>query len=519
MALELNPHRLLMVDISGPVLTPDERAFFAEYKVGGICLFSRNFCDRVQAAELTTELRDSLGPNLIIATDQEGGGVVRALDVPYSPGTMLLGAADNLELTHNVAAATARGLRAIGVNINFAPVADVNNNPRNPVIGERSFGSDPEHVAEHVAAYVRGLQSEGVAATVKHFPGHGDTDTDSHLGLPTLDVPLGRLQEVELVPFKKAFGAGVACVMSYHGRITALDAELPATLSRTVMTDLLRRELGFEGVSFTDALEMHAVADLFSPAEAVVRSLIAGIDMPLFDIHTGSLRTYEVILKEVERALTQGHLDEREVGEKLQRLHKLARTYPAQPDPQNAWREGDEALLADAARRGVIIVGNLPEIGEEISLAIIAAGDSVGGAASDVLTPPTERLVKMLRDRGLSVNPIFYKRAEPDSSRQAILSATARYDATLFVSTSRTRMERGEVDLANAAAQTAQQNARNFVHIALWNPYHVSDLPGPTIVSFGFREGSLEAVADILTRRHSAQGRAPIPLWTRGADA
>ena len=507
----MNPHRLLMVDLSGPTLTPDEGAFFADYKVGGVCLFSRNFRDRVQAAELTSELRELLGPDLIIATDQEGGSVVRALDVPYSPGTMLLGAANDPELTFAVAAATARGLRALGVGVNFAPVADVNNNPRNPVIGERSFGSDPAHVAEHVAAYVRGLQSEGVAATVKHFPGHGDTDTDSHLSLPTLDVPLERLQEVELVPFKKAFGAGAACVMSYHGRITALDPELPATLSRAVMTDLLRVDLGFDGVSFTDALEMHAIADLFSPTEAVVRALVAGIDMPLYNVHTGPVGTYETILQGVDEALREGRLDEGEVEGKLRRLRRLAHTYPAQPDPESAWREGDRALLTEAARRGVVVIGALPEL-DEMSIVVIAAGDSVGGAASDTLAPPTERLTDMLKARGFEVNHVFYERAEPSSSREAATSAASHHDVTLFISTSRTRMEPGEVDLADAAAQSAGEHARNFVHITLWNPYHVTDLPGPALVSFGFREGSLEAVTDILTKRYDAQGHAPIPL-------
>ena len=147
-------------------------------------------------------------------------------------------------------------------------------------------------------------------------------------------------------------------------------------------------------------------------------------------------------------------------------------------------------------------------------MVVVAAGDEVGGAASDMLTPPTETLVQMLRDRGLNVTLISYERAEPDSSREAVLSAAARHDLALFVSTSRTRMEPGEVDLGNAAARSARQNARDFVHVALWNPYHVTDLPGPALLSFGFREASLEATADVLTKRYDAQGRAPIPLRT-----
>ena len=197
-----------MVDLSGSSVSADERAFFRDYQVGGVCLFRRNFTDRYQAAELTAELRNLLGDGLIIATDQEGGGVVRASDLPYSPGTMLLGAANDLTLTREVAAATARGLRSVGVNVNFAPVADVNVNPHNPVIGERSFGADPRQVAKQVVAFVQGLQSEGVAATVKHFPGHGDTATDSHLALPELNVDLERLHATELIPFKAAIDGG-----------------------------------------------------------------------------------------------------------------------------------------------------------------------------------------------------------------------------------------------------------------------------------------------------------------------
>ena len=186
-----------MMDLAGPRLSPDERALLREYRVAGVCLFSRNVENVHQAAELCAELRALQGEDLLVAADQEGGGVLRALDVPHSPGTMLLGAADDPDLTRRAAAATARGLRAMGVNLNFAPVADVNNNPQNPVIGDRAFGSAPEHVARHVVAFVQGLQQEGVAATVKHFPGHGDTATDSHLALPSLAVSRERLEALD----------------------------------------------------------------------------------------------------------------------------------------------------------------------------------------------------------------------------------------------------------------------------------------------------------------------------------
>ena len=324
-------HRLLMIDLSHDTLTPDERAFLAEHHVGGVCLFSRNIRDRVQLIDYTGELRALLGEDLIVAVDQEGGGVVRVRDVPYPPGAMALGAADDSDLTRAVAAATARGLRAVGVTLDFAPVADVNNNPNNPVIADRSFGNDPEHVARHVGAFVEGLQAEGVGATAKHFPGHGDTDTDSHEALPRLGVSLERLEHTELVPFRDAIHAGVAAVMSYHGLIPVLDAEMPATLSRAIMTGLLRERLGFDGLVLTDALNMRAIADTYGPAEAAVRALSAGVDMPL---HVGPMAEHREILVAVERAHAEGRLDPEETARSLERVRRFSERFPARADPR-----------------------------------------------------------------------------------------------------------------------------------------------------------------------------------------
>ncbi len=504
----MNPHRLLMTDLSGPVLSPDERAFFENYKVGGVCLFRRNFGDRYQAADLCAELRILLGADLLIATDQEGGGVVRALDVPYSPGTMLLGAVDDAGLTRNVAAATARGLRAVGVNVNFAPVADVNNNPLNPVIGERSFGSNPEKVARHVVAFVEGLQSEGVAATVKHFPGHGDTATDSHLALPTLDASLERLHAVELFPFKAAVNAGVAAVMSYHGVVRALDPGNPATLAKHVISDLLRNELGFEGVTFTDALEMQAIAARYSPAEAVVRALTAGIDMPLYDVHTGPVSTHEAILQGIDAALAEGRLNPNEIKHSLERVNTLARRFPTAPDLDDAWRDGDEALLDEAAKRAVTVLGEFKPLSKGSRLTLIAPESAVGGAASDKVDTPAAAFARELEQKGFSVTCAFYDRERLE--KEDVFAKVKQADVTVFVTTSRTRLEEAEVRWGLEVARAAGR----FVHVALWNPYHVEDLPGPAVVSFGFRPESLRAVAGVLAGT-AASGKPPVSLNPR----
>jgi len=500
----MNPAQLLMIDLSGPALTADERGFLQANPIGGVCLFRRNIRDRFQLADYTAGLRELLGDEILIAIDQEGGSVVRLPDVPYGPGAMALGAANRLELTRQVAAATARGLRAVGVTVNFAPVADVNNNPRNPVISERAFGSEPERVAAQVAAFVQGHQAEGVAATVKHFPGHGDTDIDSHLDLPRLMVGLERLQRVELVPFKAAFAAGVAAVMSFHGLVTALDPNEPATLSPQVMTGLLRDKLGFDGVSFSDALDMRAITARYQPAEATVRALAAGIDMP---VQLGPVSQHEATIRGLEQALTAGRLDPLALGLSLTRVRRLARRYPAQPDPASAWQDGDEALLSEAAQRAVTVVGTLRPLAAGEQVVLVTATNAVGGAASDVIDSPAEALARRLEGLGLTVLRAHYQRSAPLAASEPVLSAVRAVGRALFVSTARLRMTQDEAKLgAEVAGATSE-----FAHVALYNPYHVQDLPGPAVVSFSFHPYAIAAVADVLLGR-PAEGRLPIAL-------
>jgi len=500
----VNPERLLMIDLSGPQLTPDERAFLAEYPVGGVCLFARNIEDRFQVAELTAELRTLCGDALLIATDQEGGGVVRSLDVPYPPSAMALGAADDPALTEKVGAATARGLRAQGINLDFAPVADVNSNPRNPVIADRSFGEDPAKVARHVAAFVRGLQGEGVAACVKHFPGHGDTETDSHLGLPVLEADLTRLEGLEFVPFRAALSAGVAAVMSAHIVLPQFDSAQPATLSQEVLTGLLREHLGFDGVVFTDALNMRAVADRHTPTEAVLGARAAGADMP---VHVGPLAEHRDVVVGLRRALDEGRLEPAAVAASLERVFSLARLYPAYPNPEAAWSEGDEALLQKVAARGLVGFG---ELTVKSPLTLVAATQVRASAASQTTVSPAEKLRDVLEEAGFSVQLLPYTRENLGEARALLPRVAGASGTVVFVSTARTRMSAEERAFALAVAHAAP----SFVHLALWNPYHVSDLPAPALVTFGFRDTSLQAVAAALAGA-DVTGTLPVTLEPR----
>jgi beta-N-acetylhexosaminidase len=267
-----------MGSFAGPTL-PTWAARLREGGLGSVCLFGSNIPAYAGVRALSDAVH-SAGADVLVATDEEGGDVTRLYTAEGSPvpGNAALGAVDEPSLTRRVAASVGSVLAAAGIDLDLAPVVDVNSDPRNPVIGVRSFGADPALVARHTTAYVEGLQSAGVGACAKHFPGHGDTAVDSHLGLPTVDVGLDVLLARELVPFAAAVRAGTLAVMTSHVLLPALDADRPATLSPAVL-GLLRGELGFDGLLVSDAVDMAgASAGRGEPAAAVL-ALAAGCDL------------------------------------------------------------------------------------------------------------------------------------------------------------------------------------------------------------------------------------------------
>jgi beta-N-acetylhexosaminidase len=344
--------------------------------LGGITLFAYNVRDRDQLAELTTRLRDRR--ELLVGIDEEGGDVTRLeADVGSSyPGALALGVVDDPGLTEEVAAAIAGELARAGVNLNLAPVADANTNPLNPVIGVRSFGADPELVARHVAAFVRGTQRQGVAACAKHFPGHGDTVVDSHLDLPTVGGDL----QAALVPFRAALDAGVQAVMTAHLLVPGLDT-LPATLSRRILTELLRGELGFDGLVITDALEMRAISAGVGVEEAAVLAFAAGADTLCVghDLHEEAV---QAIVRAVAAAVETRRLPLERLEEAAARVAAAA-AWAASPSADGA--PGPD-VGADAARRalrihGAPVVAAAPLVLELSPRANIAAGEFTHGLA------------------------------------------------------------------------------------------------------------------------------------------
>jgi beta-N-acetylhexosaminidase len=406
--LERQAAACIFASFPGPVVPDWIRAWGAR-GLGGVVLFADNV-ERV--GELTAELRRENG--VVIAIDEEGGDVTRleAAEGSSYPGNLALGVVDDTDLTERVAASIAAELAGAGVTMNLAPVADVNSNPQNPVIGVRSFGSDPELVARHVAAFVRGTQSVGVAACAKHFPGHGDTAVDSHLDLPVVQGDV----DTALVPFRAAIDAGVQTVMTGHLVVPELD-EAPATLSRRILGDLLRGELGFTGLVLSDALEMGAIARQVDIPEAAVQALEAGVDALCLGRVQGEgvvASVHSAILK----AVASGRLEAERVSEAAARV---TASTPRHATP-------DRELGLEAARRALRVEGDVAldsaplvlELQPEPSIAAGPVGKGLG-AELKRRAPETEVVVA---DREIRIS-------QGDSERRPlvlVLRDAARHD-------------------------------------------------------------------------------------------
>jgi beta-N-acetylhexosaminidase len=319
--------------------------------LGGVCLFAPNISSPAQLRTLTDSILAE-NPYAIIAVDEEGGDVTRlfaATGAPF-PGHAVLGRLDDIDTTYDTATAIGWSLRQGGCTVNFAPCVDVNSRSDNPVIGVRSFGSDAEQVAQHGRAWVAGLQSTGVAASAKHFPGHGDTAQDSHVSLPVVNRSLDELRARELLPFAAAIEAGCRVVMTSHVLVPQLDANHPATMSRIVLRDLLRRELGFSGVIVSDALDMAGASASLGMAGAAVAALRAGCDL----LCLGTDNT-DAQLAEIERAVSStvadGALASTRVSEAASRVRIFAEDLTAARDaaepPHTApeWPKGEAELI------------------------------------------------------------------------------------------------------------------------------------------------------------------------------
>lgn len=354
--------KLFVVGFDGLTINEQVKSLIHEYHVGGIILFARNLANPEQIRQLTSDLQaeaQAAGYEqpLLIAIDQENGSVKR---VPRQymeyPGAMAIGATEQPSRAFDVAKATGEDLLTLGINWNLAPVLDVNNNPDNPVINVRSFGEDPTKVAAFATAAIQGYQASGIVHSVKHFPGHGDTSVDSHLALPHVPHGRERLFEVELKPFIEAIHHNVDSIMTTHIVFDALeiDGQTPATLSSAVMTDLLREELGYQGVVVSDCLEMRAISTTFGVSVAAVRALQAGVDMLIVS------HTYEEqiqALEQVYQAAEAGQITTERLTTAQSRIQDLIErrniTFTVDYSSESFFTEEKQALARDIYHQSV----------------------------------------------------------------------------------------------------------------------------------------------------------------------
>ncbi len=356
MPLEEKVGQMMMVGFDGASPPAHILDWLASGRIGGIYLFARNIQSPAQVKRLVDDCRRAAKHPILVGIDQEGGIVARLREgFSESPGAMALGASADPQLAEDVAFMLGTELAALGINWNFAPVADIAHQPDNPSVGARSVGSDQQLVSRMVVAQIRGYQCAGVAATVKHFPGLGNTVIDTHDDVAKVAGSLDYLYQRDIQPFRAAIKADVACVMLTHVIYEALDAKLPATLSPRVVKSLLRTKLGYQGAVCTDCMEMKAITRGFGAGESAVLAVLAGVDMPLFS-HTR--RHQEAAYEAVLTAARSGRIPQARIDQSVERIHQLKSRYrlDKQPALSIVASEAHQALALRAARGGTVLV-------------------------------------------------------------------------------------------------------------------------------------------------------------------
>jgi beta-N-acetylhexosaminidase len=483
-------------------------------QVGGIIISVGSPFDI--AAKLNALQQRSRLP-LLISADLEWGAAMRVVGATAFPAIMAAGATGDDRDAYTIGRIAALEGRAVGIHVNFAPDADVNNNPLNPIINVRSFGEDPRAVARLVRAYVRGLQDNGMLATLKHFPGHGDTETDSHIGLPIIRAGYGRLDTLELVPFRAGIDAGAEVVMSSHIAFPALTGGDDAgTLSAAVLTGLLRDSLKFRGLVVTDALDMGAIVSKFGPGEATVRAFLAGSDLLLMPADPDSA------IAAMAGAVASGRITAERLDTSVRRVLAIKRrlglferrTVPLDSIMRIVGSKADQDLANDMASRALTLVrdtaGTLARLRATRSrLALIAYGDELNSFVG-------QRIVEALQKGG---DTVTFFRLWPMSGPQSYDSARvviARAPTVVFAANVRPISGRGTIALPDSLARliAVTDSAKPTVLVSLGSPYLLSQAPTVKayLLAWSGARASDRAVGRALLGWSPITGKLPIRI-------
>lgn len=504
----------IMAGFPGTEIDREFVSLVREYKIGNVILFRRNIESKAQLTRLCAQLKELIaaetGVDPLIAIDQEGGVVTRTPDeMIITPGAMALAAAGG-DAPYRAGLITARELRSCGVTFNLAPVLDVNSNPANPVIGVRSFGDSPEQVSELALAFMRGSLEGGVMACGKHFPGHGDTAVDSHLGLPLVEKGREALEQCELIPFRRAIEAGMPAIMTSHVLFPALEPErIPSTMSRRILTGLLRQELGFNGIIISDCMEMQAIAKFYGTVEGAVASITAGADIVCIS-HTADLASETA--RRLYAAHENGTLPSAEVDASLRRIAKAKRILAAPCGVSGTTAEESGEALELLAKSFVLLHAPMPDLGE--SPFFVGSGPIRVNLASSRVHQTPEFPRYMAEALGGS---FLVTADEPKDAEIAAAVKTAAGSSCIVLGTCNAHLKPGQLALLRALGELGKPMAV----AALRNPYDLLNLPEGVagIAVWEYTAHALEALVPFLAKKRRFTGQIPLVQTPFGAVA
>ena len=498
----------LIFGFYGTELSEEFKALIREYKIGNVILFLRNVKSAEQVRRLCAEIQSLIlevtGIPAFIVIDQEGGLVSR---LPASgvtvPSAMAISATDDPDNARIAAEITIRQLQGLGVNFNMAPVLDVNTNPANPVIGVRSFGDDPQKAALFGEATVRAYENTGVFCCGKHFPGHGDTSVDSHLGLPRIEKTLEELEQAELIPFRRCIDAGIPAIMTSHILFPNIEPEnVPCTMSRTIITGLLKEKLGFRGLVFSDCLEMDAIQDYYGTANGTVAAIKAGVDLAELSSTIDLMRDAATALNE---AADRGELDLEEIRQSVEKILAVKKRMITKPQPDQYNLPEDRQMVQDMNRQAITHCSGNPPVLDSNTF-FCGCGDYraslVGNPEVRVQAFP-EHMAAAFGGRAM----VTSKNPEAEEIR-AVAEAAAQYDRVVLC-TSNAHLFRGQLALAEALAAAG----KDLTVVTLRNPYDIPLLPECTckIAAYDYSASCFRALEEVF-RGGSMTGKLPVKL-------
>lgn len=502
----------MVVGFSGAEIDEELKDLICNYKIGNVILFKHNIVSNSQLKKLCQDIqqlvREHTGHDAFIALDQEGGMVTRLeQDAANMPGAMAIAATGNIENCYEAGKITGEQLKSVGVNFNLAPTVDINSNMDNPVIGVRSFGDEPEQVVSYAVAMTKGLLEGGILACAKHFPGHGDTNVDSHLGLPLIDKDIDELEQCELIPFRKVIEAGIPAVMTTHILFPKIETDnIPATMSRKIITGLLREKLGFSGLIVSDCMEMSAIKKYYGTVEGCIQAMNAGVDL-IFLSHTA------MVAREVSDALTKA-LESNKISmdDMNESVDKIIRYKEKVMNENSNCKDFDlvkgKNFALELLKKSITpvqIPTKIPEIGQNpLFIGTPPFRATIVSNKEQNEFHFSEFLAERLGGKAIPIS------ARPTESETMEVLQNIEKHSCIIIGTYNGHIYKGQLELVNQVANRHQ----DVIVIALRNPYDLRNLPEHVygIAAYEYTKNSLEVIAWLLQHKIIPEGKLPVKM-------